>query len=251
MQSKPKIGLIIIGDEILSGKRQDKHLQQANSLLRPRGLGISWVKLLGDEPVLLTQALRQSFANGDIVFCFGGIGATPDDRTRQCAAQALNVPIERHPEAVKEIEAQFGAGAYPQRIHMAEYPKGAAIIPNSYNRVPGFSIQNHYFMPGFPMMAKPMMKWVLNTYYQALTSTPSVERAIRLIGGHESDWIEFMHHFETQHPNLRLFSLPKIDQDDQRFIELGVEGQLPEANLGLDKIIQEANQRQSEWERLT
>jgi len=206
---------------------------------------------LGDEPNLLTQELKQSMASDDIVFCFGGIGATPDDRTRQCAAEALGLKIVRHPEAVKEIEAQFGEGAYPQRIHMAEYPEGAAIIPNFYNRVPGFSISNHYFMPGFPMMAKPMMEWVLNTYYQCLNTTPTVERAIRLIDGQESDWVEFMQAFEDNYPNLRLFSLPKIDENDRRFIELGVEGQVIEADKGLNVIIKEANQRQHAWEKLT
>ena len=250
MKSQPRLGLVIIGDEILSGKRQDKHLMQANALLRPRGLAISWVKILGDEPNLLTKELRHSFASEDIVFCFGGIGATPDDRTRQCAAEALGLEIERHPEAVKEIETQFGEQAYPQRIHMAEYPKGAAIIPNFYNRVPGFSINQHYFMPGFPMMAKPMMEWVLDTYYQSLNTTPNVERAIRLIDGQESDWVEFMQQFEIEYPNLRLFSLPKIDANDRRFIELGVEGQATEADAGLAKIIKEANQRQHKWESI-
>lgn len=247
MKNQPKIGLIIIGDEILSGKRQDKHLAQANALLHPRGLQLSWVRILGDEPEFLIETLRQSFAQGGWVFCFGGIGATPDDRTRQSAALALNLPIERHPQAVAEIEAQFGSGAYPQRIHMAEYPKGAAIIPNFYNRVPGFSIQNHHFMPGFPMMAKPMMAWVLDHYYADYQKTPTIEKAIRLINGQESDWIDFMQQFELAYPNLRLFSLPSISEDDKRTIELGVEG--PEADVlqGYKALIAEAKRRQSEW----
>lgn len=245
-----KIGLIIVGDEILSGKRQDKHLAQAASLLRPRGLTISWATIVGDEPKRLTQTLERSFASQDIVFCFGGIGATPDDRTRQCAAKALNLPLERHLQAVKEIEAEFGEAAYPQRIHMAEYPQGAEIIPNFYNRVPGFSIRNHHFMPGFPMMAKPMMEWVLMTYYDQLCSPPKVECAIRLIDGQESEWVEFMQKFELQFPSLRLFSLPKIDEQDRRSIELGVEGLEEEAQAGLEKIIEEANRRAHEWQLL-
>ena len=109
------IGLIIIGDEVLSGKRQDRHLMQANALLKPKGLSLSWVKIVGDDPEALVQTFKQSFATGDVVFCCGGIGATPDDRTRQSAAKALDLPIKRHPEAVAEIEAQFGENAYPQR----------------------------------------------------------------------------------------------------------------------------------------
>lgn len=246
----PKIGLIIIGDEVLSGKRQDKHLHQANALLKPRGLALSWVHIVGDEPNLLTKVLLDSFGSGDIVFCFGGIGATPDDRTRQSAANALGVPIERHPEAVKEIEAQFGEDAYPQRIHMAEYPQGADIIPNAYNRVPGFSIRGHHFMPGFPMMAKPMMEWVLNHYYADLSLEPTVEKAIRLLNGQESEWIDFMVAFEQQFPQLRLFSLPSISAKADRTIEMGVEGLPAEAQRGLEALIEEAKRRQHPYEIL-
>lgn len=244
------IGLIIIGDEVISGKRQDKHLAQANSLLKPRGLQLKWVKILGDEAGLLTETLKQSFATSDVVFSFGGIGATPDDRTRQCAAKALGVEIERHPEAVAEIEAQFGDEAYPQRIHMAEYPKGADIIPNFYNRVPGFSIQNHHFMPGFPMMAKPMMEWVLNHYYSNQYQSPTIEKAIKIMHGQESDWIEFMQSFEATFPELRLFSLPSILKDETRTIDLGVEGLEADVLKGYAVIVEEARQRKVEWQPL-
>lgn len=249
-QQKPAIGLIIIGDEVLSGKRQDRHLLQANQLLRPRGLALSWVQILGDEPERLENALKSSFASNDIVFCFGGIGATPDDRTRQCAAKALRVPIERHPQAVAEIEAQFGEAAYPQRVKMADYPQGAAIIPNSYNRVPGFSVGNHHFMPGFPMMAKPMMEWVLDHYYTNLFSEEQVEHAVLIHNGQESEWIEFMEAFELEYPDLRLFSLPKIDSEGRRFIELGAEGSSDRVNQGLQKIKQEIENRSMHWESM-
>ncbi len=245
-----QIGLLIIGDEVLSGKRQDKHLAQANELLKPRGLQLSWVKILGDEPALLTKTLRETFEGGDIVFSFGGIGATPDDRTRQCAAKALGLPIERHPEAVAEIEAQFGEDAYPQRIRMGEYPQGAAIIPNFYNRVPGFSIQNHHFMPGFPMMARPMMEWVLDHYYAELKKIPTIEKGIKIIRGQESEWIEFMEAFEKQFPQLRLFSLPSILPDETRTIDLGVEGVPEEAEKGFAVIVAEADKRGAEWHPL-
>jgi len=245
-----KIGLLIIGDEVLSGKRQDKHLAQANSLLQPRGLALSWVKIVGDEPEFLVKTLKESFASDTVVFSFGGIGATPDDRTRQSAALALGLPIERHPEAVAEIEAQFGEEAYPQRIHMAEYPRGADIIPNFYNRVPGFSIQNHHFMPGFPMMAKPMMEWVLNQYYSDCYQSPTIEKGIKIFNGQESEWIDFMEKFEKQFPQLRLFSLPSIAEDDSRKIDLGVEGLESDVLQGYQVIIEEAKRRDSNWQPL-
>ncbi|KUJ71244.1 molybdopterin-binding protein [Thiomicrospira sp. WB1] len=247
-RSLPPVGLLIIGDEVLSGKRQDKHLAQANALLRPKGFALSWVRILGDEPQRLTATLKETFASGDVVFSFGGIGATPDDRTRQCAADALGRPIERHPEAVAEIEAQFGEDAYPNRVKMAEYPQGASIIPNPYNRVPGFSVADHHFMPGFPMMAKGMMQWVLETYYQAYQTTPTVERSLRLIHGHESEWIDFMEAFEARFPELRLFSLPSIRPDGTRHIELGVEGQPELAEKGFEALVNEVRARQADYE---
>lgn len=244
------IGLIIIGDEVLSGKREDRHLMQANKLLRVRGLSLSWVQILGDEPKRLQETLATSFASGDVVFCFGGIGATPDDRTRQCAAAALGVPIARHPEAVAEIEAQFGDEAYPQRVRMAEYPQGATIIPNEYNRVPGFSIQDHHFMPGFPMMAKPMMAWVLDNHYDDWFSIPKVEQGVRIFDAHESEWILFMEAFEQQFPDLRLFSLPSIRDDGRRWIELGIEGYAERVAEGLETIVSEVTKRNDKWEYL-
>lgn len=245
-----RFGLIIIGDEILSSKRQDRHLANLNALLKPRGLALSWVRILGDEAELLVDTLKQTFTSGDQVFCCGGIGATPDDRTRQSAAKALGLALKPQPQAVAEIEDQFGEQAYPHRIRMAEFPEGAAVIPNRFNRVPGFSIQQHYFMPGFPQMAQPMMEWVLDTYYADAKQTPSVEKAIRLLDGAESEWVEFMEAFEHQYPKLRLFSLPHISAEGRRSIELGIEGEATLVEMGLNTIVEEVNKRQQAWEPL-
>jgi molybdopterin-biosynthesis enzyme MoeA-like protein len=124
------VGIYIIGDEILSGKREDKHLTQAIQILKARGLMLAWAEYLGDDPARMIASFKRSFNSTDIVFSFGGIGATPDDYTRQAAAYALDVPIVRHKEAVAEIEAQFGDGAYPKRVIMADFPRGAGLIPN-------------------------------------------------------------------------------------------------------------------------
>ncbi|MBI3369358.1 MAG: competence/damage-inducible protein A, partial [Burkholderiales bacterium] len=92
-------GLIIIGDEILSGKRQDKHLPKVIELLSQRGLALAWARYVGDDREGITAVLRDAFASGAVVFSCGGIGATPDDHTRQCAAAALGRPLELHPQA--------------------------------------------------------------------------------------------------------------------------------------------------------
>src|SRR5213595_816806 len=112
-------GLLIVGDEILSGKRADKHLPKVIELLAARGLALTWARYVGDDPKRITADLRDAFASGDLVFSCGGIGATPDDHTRQCAAAALGVPLELHPEAEREIRGRFPAGeATPQRLAM-------------------------------------------------------------------------------------------------------------------------------------
>ena len=137
------IGLIIIGDEILSGKRQDKHLPKVVSLLGERGLALAWARYLGDRRDHITAALKDAFASGDIVFCCGGIGATPDDHTRQSAAAALGRPLALHPEAeslirerMQEVAAEQGLVYAPDRpdnlhrLNMGTFPQGADIIPN-------------------------------------------------------------------------------------------------------------------------
>ena len=215
-------GIYIIGDEILSGKREDKHLTQAISILKARGLSLSWAEYLGDDPARMVASFKRSFATDDIVFSFGGIGATPDDYTRQAAADALNVPIVPHKEAVAEIVAQFGAEAYPKRVMMADFPQGADIIPNPVNRVAGFSIQKHYFVPGFPAMAHPMMEWVLNTHYSHLFhQSEYLEQSIIVVDGIESKLIDLMNTVIAEF-DVKVFSLPKLKPNPH--VELGAKG---------------------------
>jgi molybdopterin-biosynthesis enzyme MoeA-like protein len=219
-------GAIIIGDEIMSGKRQDKHMARAIATLAERGLELAWCQYLGDDPELITATLRRTFGGEDIVFSFGGIGATPDDHTRQCAARAAGVELRLHPGAEAEIRARFAdnpAGVTPQRLAMGEFPVGADIIPNPHNRIPGFSFRRHYFLPGFPQMAWPMLSWVLDTHYRHLFDTARVgEAAIIVRGAGESQLIELMNRCLAQHPAVKVFSLPRIEPD--RYIELGVRG---------------------------
>lgn len=226
------VGLIIIGDEILSGRRRDRHLPFANQALAAYQLALSWVRILSDERELLTLNLRQSAATEDLVFSFGGIGATPDDLTRACAAEAFERPLERHPDAVALIEARFGANAYPQRIRMAELPRGCGLIPNPYNNIPGFIVERHHFLPGFPMMAHPMLEWVLENHYADRKSSDYCETSIWLKGVQESALIELMEQLCQEHPSVKLFSLPRIE-GEQRALELGVKGASAEVTAAM------------------
>ena len=222
--ASPRIGALVIGDEILSGKRADKHLPHVIATLGARDLALAWARYEGDDRGRLTALLRESFASGDIVFSFGGVGATPDDHTRQAAAAALRVPLVRHPDAVAEIEARFGAEAHPHRVLMAEFPQGSTIIPNPFNRIASFSVREHHFFPGFPQMAWPMLEWVLSTRYPDLSQPPVAERAIAVFDAGESQLLPLMDENVARFPALKLFSLPTFLPDGGRRIELGVRG---------------------------
>jgi molybdopterin-biosynthesis enzyme MoeA-like protein len=242
-------GVIIIGDEILSGRRVDKHLPKVIELLTARGLSLGWAEYVGDEPERITATLRRTFASGDIVFSTGGIGATPDDHTRQCAAAALDVPLELHPEAKMLIQQRI-RDMYPEsaaqsldldspenrhRLNMGTFPRGASIIPNGYNKIPGFSVDDHHFVPGFPVMAWPMIEWVLDTKYAHLHhATPRAERSLLVFELAESTLTPLMEKIERDFPNVRVFSLPSVGDAQRggiyarRHIDLGVKGE-PEA----------------------
>lgn len=240
------IGLIIIGDEILSGKRVDKHFPKVLELLTARGLPLSWVEYVGDEPERITIKLKRTLASHDIVFCTGGIGATPDDHTRQCAAAALGVPLQLHPDARIKIQERIAdtareAGIIPDygtpenlhRLKMGEFPLGSSIIPNPYNKIPGFSVPNvsgegcHYFAPGFPVMAWPMFEWVLDTHYSHLFHQLAwAEKSVLVFDMPESTLTPLMEAIETEFPLVKVFSLPHVGDDQtRRHIDLGVKGE--------------------------
>ncbi len=238
-----QIGLLIIGDELLSGRRQDKHLRHCIEVLAQRELRLDWVRMARDDAALLQEEFRRIRASGDLCFSFGGIGATPDDLTRQCVAAAWEVELYRHPDAVREIEAQFGDGAYPQRIRMGELPKGSVIIPNPINRVPGFSMAHLHCLPGFPEMAWPMLEWVLDTHYRDLAANKEVEYALVLEDAHESELIELMETLLSKYVGIKIFSLPRFLDNDRRRLELGVKGERDIARRAFEELTQTLTSR--------
>jgi len=245
-----RVGAIIVGDEIIVGKRADKHFAKLIGILAARGMKLSWCEYLGDIPELITATLRRTFATKDIVFSFGGIGATPDDHTRQCAADALGVGLELHPDAEAAIRSRTDMVVTPQRLKMGEFPRGARIIPNSYNRIPGFSVRDHHFVPGFPVMAWPMAEWVLDTYYSSLFHrVPESEASIVVYDLAESTITPLMLEIESKFLRLKSFSLPSMGENGvRRHIELGVRGAPDEVALAIERMKEGVTVLGGSWE---
>ncbi len=251
-EGKPRFGALIIGDELLTGRRQDRHMGAVIERLEARGLELAWARLIGDDPELLTRTLRETFATGDGVFSFGGIGATPDDRTRQCCAEALGRSLVRHPEAAEALREQFGERATERRLRMVEFPEGAWMIPNPVNRVAGFSVADHHFMPGFPRMAWPMVEWVLDRHYAHLHAPGrTVQRAVRVPGAREGEMIPLLERYTAAYPDLRISCLPGGDAQQGFEVELGIRGAGPQATEALQALTAELETAGYTWEPVT
>jgi len=245
-------GAIIIGDEILSGKRQDKHFAKITELLGARGLRLSWVEYLGDDRERLAATFRRTMAAGDVVFSCGGIGNTPDDHTRQAVAAALGVELELHPEAYEELKIRFaGEEITDQRRLLVTFPAGVRMIPNPFNRIAGFMVNDHYFVPGFPQMAHPMIEWALDTFcrneFQPVAG--KIEKAFLLTGptAYESALLDLMERIVKRYPSLRLFSLPSLVGKERRHLELGVEGEPELVDRAMEEIRIEVEKRGISW----
>ncbi|MCD8516220.1 MAG: competence/damage-inducible protein A [Burkholderiaceae bacterium] len=254
-KTTPRFGLVVVGDEILSGRRQDKHFPKVIELLAARGLQLSWMRVVPDDREILTDALVQTFASGDEVLCCGGIGATPDDHTRQAAGAALGLPLALHPEAEREITlrcaemaakgqgtADMSVPENQQRLQMGVYPVGSEIVPNPFNRIPGFYIRRHTFVPGFPVMAWPMLEQTLDTRYAAFHH-PVVHDELSFIsyGVPEARITPALVAVQEQWPRVRAFSLPSVGEDGKSpHIELGVKGPSEDLSAALKYLREQA-----------
>jgi len=208
--SDPKLFALIIGTEILNRRRKDKHFDFMTKTVNAYGLKLSGSLTIEDDPALIVQTLKFLASQpNSLIFSFGGIGSTPDDHTRKCAAIALrDGKLYTHPEAKVIIEERLGADAYPHPIHMADLPRGAKLIDNPVNRMPAFSLDERYFfMPGFPEMSHPMVEEILSklfaqkqTFYRYTLTARCKENELIDVMKQMPDGVEFS-------------SLPKLYDD--------------------------------------
>ncbi len=165
--SEPHIYTIIIGSEILNGRRVDKHFDFIKKALAERGYTLYCVEIIKDDEALIKSSFERILADEkSMLFCFGGIGSTPDDLTRAIAAEVFtSKPLVRHKKFEQDVIERFGEGAFPNRIHMSDLPEDASLLKNPVNNMSGFYLdQRFFFMPGFPEMAHTMVEEAIERF---------------------------------------------------------------------------------------
>ncbi|WP_456392338.1 competence/damage-inducible protein A [Nitratifractor sp.] len=219
MHATPRFFTLIIGTEILNGRRRDKHFDFVREELARYGYTLSGNFVIEDDPALIVQTLKFLASQpASVVFSFGGIGSTPDDHTRKAAAIALrDGRLQTHPEARKIIterleKMQVPNPEYPLR--MAELPRGAKLLYNPVNGMPAFYLDDRFFfMPGFPEMSHPMVRWALEKILHYRKRT--IHRRTLTALSRESALIDLM---ENLPKGVDLSSLPRVYSDGPRVV---------------------------------
>lgn len=212
----PNFYSVIIGTELLNGRRQDAHFAFLNSELLKRGYVQKASFVIKDDPAFMADIFNLIKQDPHaVMFCYGGIGATPDDYTRKVAALAFTKGKMAYNETAKKlIIQQFGQEAYPHRIEMSYLPVGAKLLDNVVNNVPGFYLENRYFFtPGFPSMSKAMVLQALNTFY-VKNETKQFRKTLTAYTG-ENSLIDCMKKVPS---HIELSSLPKIKGDKREVV---------------------------------
>ena len=201
---------VIIGTELLNGRRQDAHFSFLNKELLKRGWEQKGSFVIKDEPPFMENVynLIKKDPNA-VMFSFGGIGATPDDYTRQTAANVFTSgKMEENQGAKKAILDKFGDQSYPHRIQMAQLPLNAGLLENIITNVPGFYLEKKYFfVPGFPSMAQHMIIEALDKFY------PKGEAKYRLTLTAKCGENILIDTMKTIPSHIDMSSLPQINGD--------------------------------------
>ena len=200
-------GLVVIGDEILSGRTHDKNIAQVASWLQVQGIRLSEVRVVPDVMDRIVEAVNALREAHDYLFTTGGIGPTHDDITVDAVAEAIGVPVVIHPEAKAMLEryyASIGKELTEARLRMARVPEGAELIPNRMSGAPGIKLGNLHLMAGVPHITAGML--------DALTGT--LEGGAPLLSETvgcwtpESEVADILRQVEQAHPQCQIGSYP-------------------------------------------
>jgi len=226
---KPKFFAVIIGSEILDGRRNDKHFEFLKAELGKRGWILSGVYLIEDDIELMKQTYQNiRLIPNSVIFSFGGIGATPDDYTREVSASIftdgnLEINIEFRDRIVKK----FGVKGSVHRVNMSNLPKDAKLLyDNPVNKMNGFYLENRFFfVPGFPEMSHPMIREALEKFFPK--NSEEIFSYSIFIETSENILIDWMNQLPK---NITLSSLPKLEKDKNGKIKPSVDIQIKSRN---------------------
>src|SRR5690242_12832817 len=200
-------GLVVIGDEILSGRTQDKNVAQVATWLNEQGIRLAEVRIVPDDAERIGEAGNALRNAHDYLFTTGGIGPTHDDITVDAIAAALGVPVVIHPQARAILEDYYRdrpGGLTDARLRMARTPEGAELIPNPTSGAPGVKMGNVYILAGVPNIAASMLE-ALTGKLQGGRSVVSVTVGARAA---ESEVADLLRETEAAHPGVAIGSYP-------------------------------------------
>ncbi len=203
----PTAAVLLIGNEVLSGRTKDKNLGFIADYLTALGIDLLEARVVADDEAAIVEAVNALRARYTYVFTTGGIGPTHDDITADCIAKAFGVGISHHPEAIEILETYFrqiGREANEERMRMARIPEGATLILNPVSKAPGFKIGNVHVMAGVPKVMNAMMDEIAPTLSRG---KPVLSRTIRFEGG-EGDIAKPLKEVQDQYPKLSIGSYP-------------------------------------------
>ena len=199
-------GIVVIGDEILSGRTQDKNVAQIGVWLNVQGIRLKEVRVVADEEAAIVEAVNILRARYDYLFTTGGIGPTHDDITVDAIAAALGVEVVVHPQARAILEHHYAArgGLNDARLRMARVPQGADLIPNSLSGAPGIRFDNIFIMAGVPHITAGMLAELTGTLEGG---APLLSRTLGTRAP-ESEIADLLRVTEKAHPGCQIGSYP-------------------------------------------
>ncbi|KPP80822.1 MAG: competence/damage-inducible protein CinA [Oceanicaulis sp. HLUCCA04] len=218
-----KAAILVIGDEILSGRTQDVNIGQIAQFLAPLGITLGEARVVSDDREAIVEAVRALSARWDYVFTTGGIGPTHDDITADAVAAAFNRPIDVREDARAILVERYGVSGVeltPARLRMARIPDDASLIANPVTGAPGFQIENVFVLAGVPKICRGMLEDVAHRLEGgAVTHTVSV----RIENVREGDLAERLGQIAQDHPDCSIGSYPWFEELPGGGLKRGVE----------------------------